>query len=402
MPSFRSHFPIFLNNPGLIYLDSASSAQKPKQVLDFTYHFLANNYANIHRGSYELSEKSEELYHKSKEKVRDLIGAKSTAEITYTYNATYAVNMLTLSLARSNRLQKGDRVLLTQLEHHANIVPWLILKEDIGIEVDFVRIDADFRLDMEDFKRKYTSDTKVVAITAASNVTGTVNDLATIGKLLREDTLFVVDGSQAVMHYKIDVQKLNIDFLVFTGHKIGAENGIGVLYGKKELLKTLSPAFWWGGCIDWVKETEYKPSWLPNRFESGTPNISGAISLFAALDFLDEIGGYETMETYERELLTYTLEKIRNLPNSVRLIGPKNEKDRINVWSFTVEGEHVADVAERMAQKGICVRAWHHCAEPLMNAVKIPWCVRASYGIYTTKEDIDAFFNELTNIKQAL
>lgn len=325
--SLRSDFPIFSHHPDLVYLDSASTAQKPSMVIDGMKHHMEHGYANIHRGSYILSEESEVLYHASKEAIVRLINAHETAEISYNYNATAALNILVTSLIASGELKSGDKVLLSRAEHHANIVPWLIARETAGIEVEFVGLDADFGLDFADFQEKLTGDVRVVALTAASNVTGAVFDLARVRDIIRANStpiLFVVDGSQAVPHFRLDVQAFDIDYLVFTGHKMMADTGIGIMYGKKALLKNLTPSVGGGGAINWVREDGFAPAGLPSRFEPGTPHIIGAGSLLRAVEYMESIGGYNELERIERDLVHHTLMKWhafkQNFPE-VQLIG---------------------------------------------------------------------------------
>lgn len=355
--SIRSDFPIFTNNPDLVYLDSASTAQKPSVVIDGMRDFMERDYANIHRGAYSLSERSEELYDASKKAVARLIGARSTAEINYTYNATYALNLLVTSLVRSKWLKKGDKVLLSMAEHHANIVPWLIAKEDIGIEVEFVKLSADFGLDFTDLEEKLTSDVRVVSLTAASNVTGGVTDLARARDLIRAhdpDTLFVVDGSQGVPHFRVDVTELDIDFLIFTGHKMMADTGIGVLYGKKEHLKTLVPVFGGGGAINWVHQDCFAPAGLPSRWEPGTPHIIGAVSLLRAVEYIESIGGYPEIGAIENDLIEYTLSRWQDFKKQfpqVRLIGSEKSENRVGVFGFVVDSIHISDLADAFADR---------------------------------------------------
>ena len=287
--SFKSDFPIFQNHPDIVYLDNTASVHKPQMVIDAMSHFFANNYANIHRGAYDLSDRSEELYNKAKKSVADLIGASSWREISFYYNATYALNFLSLSLAYSGILKRGDRVLLSIAEHHANIVPWLILKKWIGIEVDFFGLRDDFSIDFSDLASKLTPKTKVVAMTAASNVTGAIFDLESAGKLLKEyqkvdfsDTIFttrnhpifIVDASQAVPNFAVNVEQIGADALFFTGHKMMSDTGLGVLWGKQEFLKLLTPAIGGGGAINFVDQQGYAPAGLPEKMEPGTPHIA--------------------------------------------------------------------------------------------------------------------------------
>ena len=394
---FTKDFPIFTTHPDLTYLDSASTAQKPKMVQDAMNEIMKGKYANIHRGSYILSEMSETLYEDSKEMVRKMIGAESRHEIIYTYNATYASNLLTRSLVKSGILEKWDIVLLSLLEHHANIVPWQILAEEYGIVIEWIGVTEDGRIDYRDLEKKLPS-AKLVSLTAASNVTGSVLDFEKVSTLLSalpSRPLFVVDASQGLPHFAIDVVWYGIDFLFATGHKVMSDTGIGILYGKKELLKKMNPALCGGWAINSVSESGYEAAWLPYRFEPGTPHIIGAASLLAAGQYIESIGGYSVMEQYEQALVEYALEKIRELPNSVKLIGPMDASLRLWVFSFAFENHHPRDIADALADVWICVRAGHHCTEPLHNHFGLPATLRMSFYIYNTKKDIDRFIEEM-------
>lgn len=396
MKNYKKDFPIFENNPGLVYLDNAASAQKPRYVIDGIKYFLENDYANIHRGAYSLSERSEELYEHSKRKVAEFIGASSWQEISYTYNSTYAFNLLASSFKKSGILKKWDKVLLSIVEHHANIVPWLILKEEIGIEVDFIWVDADYNLDLEDLENKLDDKVKVVSLTYVSNVTGVIFDLEKVGEIIKKnDIIFIVDASQAIPHFKVDVTKIDCDFLIFTGHKVMADTGLGVLYWKKELLKKLTPAWWGGWSINWVKKEEFSPSWLPFRFEPGTPNIIGAVSLLRALEYIKEIGWYEIIEKQEKELVKYFLEKLKQFKWKLELIWSEKEKNRIWVFTFHIKWINSSDIADIFAENKICVRAGHHCTEPLMENCWLKTTFRISLYFYNDLDDIDKFFEVL-------
>lgn len=398
----KADFPVFRNHPGLAFLDNTSTTQKPDAVIEGVKRFLENDYANIHRGAYTLSERSESLYHRSKEKVRDFIGATSGSEIVYTYNSTYACNLLSLSLARSGVLKKGDRVLVSIAEHHANVVPWLVLKDWFGIEVDYFGITPDYEIDFEDFERKMTPDTKVVAVTSASNVTGVTFDVATLGHRIREmadrdgnKPLFVVDASQSVPNYRMNVQDIHADFLFFTAHKMMADTGLGILYGRKDLLKILEPAVSGGGAINWVKKEAFAPAGLPYRFEPGTPNVMGAVSLLHALEYLESIGGYERIEQVERPLIEKTLQRFAAMGDRIHLVGPKDASKKIGIFSFTLKGVHVSDLAEHFADRNVCVRSGYHCAEPLAIELGLDGTVRMSLYLYNDENDLDAFFDAL-------
>ena len=396
MKNYKLDFPIFENNPGLVYLDSAASAQKPGYVIDGIKHFLEYDYANIHRGAYSLSEKSEELYEDSKRKVAEFIGASSWQEINYTYNSTYAFNLLTSSFKKSGWLKKWDKVLLSIVEHHANIVPWLILKEEIWIEVDFVDVDADYNLDLNDLKNKLNETVKVVSLTYVSNVTGVVFDLEWASEIIKKnDIIFIVDASQAIPHFKVDIEKINCDFMIFTAHKVMADTGLGVLYWKKELLKKLTPAWWGWWSINWVKKEEFSPSGLPFRFEPGTPNITGAVSIFKAFEYIEKIWWYEAIEKKEKELVKYFLEKLEQFKWKIELIWSRKLEDRVWVFTFHIAWINSSDISDIMAENKICVRAGHHCTEPLMENCWLKTTFRVSLYFYNDLEDIDRFFEVL-------
>lgn len=392
---FKKDFPIFRNKPELVFLDSSSSSQKPQKVIDSIVDLYSNDYANIHRWVYDLSQKSEEIYQKSKEKVRELINADSTKEIIYTYNSTYAINLITSTLKKNNKLKSWDTVLLSISEHHANIVPWLILKDEIWINVEFINLDKNFDLDLEDFKNKYNDSVKVVSLTYVSNVLWNISDLKSISKLLRNETLFIIDGSQSVPHFKTDVKELNCDFMFFTGHKMLASTWIWVMYWKEELLKELKPSFSWWWAISLVETSNYKEASLPEKFEPGTPNIEWACSLLAAIEYIEEVWGYENIEIYENELVEYTLKKFSEMWEDIKLYWKNNAKNRVWVFSFSVPLVHHSDVSDFMAENHICIRSWKHCTEPLMSSIAEVWTNRMSLYLYNSKADIDKFFEVL-------
>ncbi|MDD3794032.1 MAG: cysteine desulfurase [Candidatus Gracilibacteria bacterium] len=397
--SFKKDFPIFKNNPDLVFFDSTSTTQKPEKVIDGVKKYLENDYSNIHRGLYDIAINSEKLYKKSKQIVAKHIGADDIKEIIYTYNSTYASNLLTSSLKKSNFLKVGDKILVSIVEHHANLVPWLILKEEIGVDVEFIGVDSDYNLDLADFDEKYDDRVKVIALTHVSNVTGQVFDLAEIGRRKREDTLFVVDASQSVPHMKVDVKKLNCDALFFTGHKVMALSGIGVLWGKKDLLNELTPSFSGGGAISEVTCSKYTSAGLPDKFEPGTPNVVGAVSLLKAFEYIEDIGGFEKIEEIEEELIEYFLERLKDYEN-IEIIGSHKKKNRVGVFSIVLNNYHSNDVAEVLAENGIAVRAGKHCAHPLFAKSGYPNSIRVSLYLYNTKKDIDKFFDVIDKLKK--
>lgn len=396
MTSFRQDFPIFNNNKDLIFLDSTASSQKPAYVIDGIKDYLENNYSNIHRWLYDIAINSEKMYFDSKKKVAEFLNAKSFAEIIYTYNSNYALNLISQTLRFNQVLKAWDKILVSIVEHHSNIVPWQILAKEIGVEIDFVKVDEDFNLDLADFQKKYDENVKVVSLTQVSNVTGQIFDLKSVKKLLRDDTLFVVDASQSVPHFKVDVQEIWADFVFFTAHKVMADSGIGVIWWKKELLEKYEPVFcgWWA--INEVKENNYKSWALPFKFEPWTPNMSWAVSLLRALEYIENIWGYNKLEEVENDLIKYALEKFNKL-EKITLIWSKKLENRVWVFSFYIPWVHSIDIADQMAENNICIRAGQHCTEPFMDYLGIKSSARMSIYIYNTKNDIDKFFEVLEN-----
>jgi len=394
MQELRQDFPIFKNNPNLIFLDSTSSTQKPEYVINWICDYLSNNYSNVHRWLYNIAINSEKMYFDSKKKVAEFLWWVNFKEIIYTYNSNYALNIISQTLRLNKVLKSGDKVLVSIVEHHANIVPWLILKEEIWIELDFVKITNDFDLDFLDFEKKYDDKVKVIALTHTSNITGQIFDLERVGKLKREDTLLIVDVSQSFPHLKVDVKKLNCDFLFFTAHKVMADSWLWVIWWKKELLEKYKPIFSGGWAINEVKQCVFKSGALPFKFEPWTPNISGAVSLLKALEYIENIGWYEKVEKIEKELVEYSLGEFAKRPY-LKLIWSKSWKNRVWVFWFYIEWVHALDIADIMAEHNICLRAGQHCAEPFMDYLGLKSLARMSLYIYNSKEDIDKFFEVL-------
>jgi len=397
--NFKKDFPIFTNNPDLVFFDSTSTTQKPDKVINWVKKYLEHDYSNIHRWLYDIAINSEKLYKKSKEIVAKHIWVEDIKEIIYTYNSTYASNLLTSSLKKSNFLKAGDKILVSIVEHHANLVPWLILKEEIWVEVEFIWVNENYDLDLDDFDEKYDDKVKIIAITHVSNVTGQVFNLSEIGKRKREDTIFVVDASQSVPHMKVDVKRLNCDALFFTGHKVMALSWIWVLWWKKDLLNELTPSFSGGWAIWEVTCNKYTNAWLPDKFEPGTPNVVWAVSLLKAFEYIDEIGGFEKIEEIEEELVEYFLDKLKNFEN-IELIWSYNKKNRVWVFSIIINNYHSDDIAEILADKWIAVRSGKHCAHPLFAKSWYANSIRVSLYIYNTKKDIDKFFEVISNLKK--
>lgn len=400
MTNFREDFPIFKNNPDLIYFDSTATSQKPSLVINWINKYLETTYSSIHRGLYNISEKSEKLYNDSKKKVAKFVWAYSYKEIIYTYNSTYALNLLSSSIWLSKQLKKWDKILLTEVEHNTNIIPWLILKESIWIEIEYIKIDKDFNLDLNDFKNKYDEKVKIISFTHVSNVTWQIFDLEEIWKSKRDDTIFIVDASQSIPHIDIDVKKLNCDYLFFTWHKVFADTGIWVLWWKEKLLKELKPSFSWWWAIWTLVDNCFTYAKIPDKFEAWTQNVSWAVSLLKAFEYIEYIWWYSVLEKYENELVEYFLDKLKKYKN-IKLIWSNNYKNRLWVFSMVIEWFHSNDVADILADNNIAVRSWKHCAHSYFNSIWLTHSFRVSLYIYNTKEEIDKFFNILNKIINA-
>lgn len=408
MQSYKKDFPIFAQNPGLIYLDSAASSQKPSVVIDGISNFLRTSYANIHRGVYELSERSEDLYMASKAAYAKLIWARAD-EIIYTYNATYAFNMLAQTLWYSGILEAGDVVLVDIAEHHANIVPWQMLSQRHGIIVERIDMNSNFQYDTADFTRKYTDRVKVVSLSAASNVTGVIYQLDEIIAQLRPETFLIVDGSQLIPHAPIAAATrtglTRIDALIATGHKMMTETGLWMLFLRKAHIKNLQPARGGGGMISDVTKSWYSTGDGPEKFEPGTPNITAAVSLLHACQYIESIGGHDAIMRHEAELTTHALRLIQENPQIV-LLGPSmdngenimvdNLLTRLGIFSFTLttNGNHI-QLGEKLALKNIAIRCGGHCTHPLFHSMEINGSCRISTYLYTDKEDIDTVFSAI-------
>jgi cysteine desulfurase/selenocysteine lyase len=393
----RDAFPL-LASRDLVYLDSAASAQKPKIVLDRMRQFYETSYANIHRAVYPLSEAATEAYEGARARVARFLGAPSPDSIVFTRNATEAVNLVANSFGGS-RLGKGDRILVTMLEHHANIVPWQLLRDRLGLELLVAPIDGAGNLDLDAFDRLLTQKPKLVAATAASNALGTrtpITDMA--ARAHSAGAIMVVDAAQAAPHGAIDVSAWDCDFLVFTGHKLYGPDGIGVLYGKPDLLAGMPP---WQGGGDMIRTVTFARTEFadpPQRFEAGTPPIGPAIGLAAAIDFIEALG-WDRIEAHDRALTRHALDRLREIPG-IRPIGAP--RDRIGIVSFTLDGVHPHDVGSLLGERGVCVRTGHHCAQPLMDHLGLPGTVRASFGVHNDASDIDRLADALVAARQIL
>ena len=388
----KEDFPI-LNERKISYLDSAATTHKPIQVIDKIKDFYNKYNANPHRGAYSLSMEATEIYEDTRDKIASFINAKRREEIIFTKNATESLNLIAYSYGTQN-LKKDDEIVISIMEHHSNLVPWQKIAKVTGAKLKYMYIDDNFEISDEEIKTKITSKTKIVGITHISNVTGTVNDIEKIIKYAHEKgAITVVDASQSIAHMKIDVQKLDTDFLVFSGHKMLAPLGIGVLYGKKEILNNMSPFLMGGDMIEYVYEQETTFAPLPNKFEAGTQNVEGVIGLGAAIEYIERIG-YDNINKIENEIMSYAIEELTKL-DFLELYLTKNKKNHCGVISFNIKGVHPHDVASILDTCGVCVRSGNHCAQPLMRYLGIDSTCRASFYIYNTKEDVDNLVNGL-------
>lgn len=388
----KSDFPIFDTHPELVYLDTAASAQKPRAVIEAVSHFYQTSYANIHRGLYDLSIQSTEQYEAVREKVANFIGAPSAQEIVFTKNATEGLNLLASSLTVS--FQPGEEIILSELEHHANLVPWQQAAEKHGLVLKFTKLTENGELDLDHFRSLVTPNTRVVSVSHCSNVLGTITPIPLLKKILHEqgsDALLIIDAGQSVPHFPVSVTELGADFLVFSGHKVYAPSGTGVLWGRAALLEQLPPYQTGGDMVQTVSLEAATWQDVPGKFEAGTPNIEGVIGLGAAIDYLQTIG-MENVSRMTEELMKMALEQFSTFPEVTLLSVPRLES---GIIAFTVAEIHPHDLAEMLANQQVCIRAGHHCAAPLHSQLGVAASNRLSMGVYTTREDLEKFFEAL-------
>lgn len=395
----RKDFPILnqiVNDEPLVYLDNAATTQKPRQVLRAITDYYENDNANVHRGVHTLAERATAAYEAARERARSFIHAASTKEVLFTRGTTTGLNWV--ARYAESVLQPGDEVLISVMEHHSNIIPWQEACKETGARLIYAYL-KDGMLDLADFQSKLTEKTRFVALAHVSNVLGVVNPIKEIAELVHQtNALLVVDGAQSVPHMKIDVQDLDVDFFAFSGHKMLGPTGIGVLYGKEELLEQMSPVEFGGEMIDFVYEQEATWKELPWKFEAGTPNIAGAIGLAAAIDYLDKIG-METVHQYEQELIAYVFPKLQAV-EGLTIYGSEDLTQRSGVISFNLAWLHPHDVATALDYEGVAVRAGHHCAQPLLSYLGVSATVRASFYLYNTKADCDKLVEALQKTKE--
>ncbi len=397
----RQDFPILGREirPGvkLVYLDSTATAQKPLAVIAAMDEFYRRSNANIHRGVHALAEESTMLYEQAREKIAKFINAASPRQVIYTRNATESLNLVAYSWGRAN-LKAGDLVILTEMEHHSNLVPWQILATERGLRLEFIPVTADGLLDLDEYKKLLQQSPKLVSFTHMSNVLGTINPAVEMIQLAHTaGAMTVVDGAQSVPHFKVDVQALDVDFLVFSAHKMVGPTGIGVLYGKTALLEAMPPFLGGGDMIKEVKLRSFRPNDLPYKFEAGTPAIAEAVGFGAACDYLSSLG-MDEIAAHEHTITEYALERLEEVPG-LKLFGPSAEK-KGGVAAFTMQGVHPHDVAQIVDGLGVAVRAGHHCAQPLHEKFGLPATSRASFYLYTTKGEIDTLVEGLYRVKE--
>ncbi len=397
----RADFPILerrtASGARVTYLDSTATSQKPLAVIEAMNDFYRRSNANIHRGVHTLAEESTALYEQAREKVAKFINAESARQIVYTRNATESINLVAYTWARAN-LKAGDLIVLTEMEHHSNLVPWHMLAAERGVELDFIPVTADGLLDLDAYRSLLTRDPKLVAFTQMSNVLGTVNPAAEIVRLAREvGAATLVDAAQSAPHLAIDAQALGADFIAFSAHKMCGPTGIGALYGRAELLESMPPFLGGGDMIKEVKLRSFRPNSIPHKFEAGTPAIAEAVGFGAAVDYLTAIG-MDKISAHEHEIIEYALERLEEIPG-VKVFGPSADKKGA-VASFTLDGVHPHDVAQILDRDGIAVRAGHHCAQPLHEKFGIPATSRASFYLYNTRDEVDLLVNGIYKVKK--
>ena len=398
---YRRDFPCLqqeANGKPLVYLDSAATSQKPQAVIDAISRFYETSYSNVHRGAHMLSERATDAYEGARSRVASFINAADSREIVFVRGATEAMNLVAASYGRAN-FGPGDEILLTELEHHSNIVPWQLVAEQTGASLKVVPITDDGELMMDRFDELLSERTKMVAVSHVSNALGTVNPVKEItAKAHAQGTPVLVDGCQAAPRVPVDVQDLDCDFYAFSGHKLYGPSGIGVLYGKHHLLEAMPPYQGGGEMIRRVTFEHTTYAGVPQKFEAGTPNIAGPVGLHAAIDYVSEIG-MDALFAHERALLDYATEAINEVPG-VRLIGTAPKK--AGILSFVLEGIHPHDIGTVLDHQGVAVRTGHHCAQPVMDRFQVPATTRASFGLYNTRADVDAFIRGLYEVRDIL
>ncbi|WP_315437604.1 cysteine desulfurase [uncultured Selenomonas sp.] len=401
---YLQDFPILqtkMNGRPIVYLDNGATTQKPEAVIKAVADYCTYCNANPHRGAYELSVKATDIYETARVRTQQFIGAARPEEIIFTKNATEALNLVAYSYGRAN-IREGDEIVITISEHHSNIVPWQFVAKARGAVLKYIYLEEDGNLSAADIASKITEKTKIVAVTHVSNVLGLVNDVRAIADRAHAvGAVIIVDGSQSVPHIEVNVQAMDADFFAFSGHKMLSPMGIGVLYGKYDILDAMPPFLFGGDMIEYVGEQETTYAELPAKFEAGTQNVSGASGLIAAIDYLEKVG-FDRIEAIERDLISYALPKLRELP-FVELYGCDSKRDnKTGIITFNVKDIHPHDVASILDSYGVAIRAGHHCAQPLMRYLGQNATCRASFYLYNTHEDVDQFIDALKKVRGVL
>ena len=393
--NYKEDFPI-LKNRDIAYLDSGATTQKPKEVIDAIDKFYEMNNANPHRGAYTLSQDATEAYENTRTKIANFINAETREQVIFSKNATESLNLIAYSYGFDN-VQEGDEVVISIMEHHSNLVPWQKVTKVKNASLKYLYLNGNYEIADEEIESKITDKTKIVGITYVSNVLGTINNVKKVIEVAhKHGAVVVVDASQAIPHMRIDVQDLDCDFLVFSGHKMLAPLGIGVLYGKRELLENMTPFLMGGDMIEYVYEQNTTFAELPNKFEAGTQNVEGVIGLGAAIDYIEKIG-YDNIDKIEKEVVSYAKQELSKL-GFLDLYLTSNEENHSAVISFNVKGIHPHDVASILDSVGVCVRSGNHCAQPLLRYFGIDSTCRASFYFYNTKEDVDRLVSGLQKV----
>lgn len=390
--NIKNDFPILLNK-NISYLDNGATTQKPKKVIDSILNYYENTNANPHRGAYSLSVEATNIYENSRKKVAKFINAKYNKEIIFSKNATECLNLIANSFGINN-IKKDEEIILSIMEHHSNLVPWQKIANDTGAKLKYMYINENYEISDEEIEKKITSNTKIVSITHVSNVLGTINNIKkVIDYAHKNGAIVIIDASQSIAHMKIDVQSLDCDFLVFSGHKMLAPLGVGVLYGKKRLLNNMQPYIMGGDMIEYVYEQKTTFAPLPNKFEAGTQNVEAVVGLSAAIDYIENLG-YDKINELEKKVVDYAIDNLSKL-DFIKLYITPNRKNHSSVISFNVNEIHPHDVSSILDINGVCIRSGNHCAQPLMRFMGIDSTCRASFYFYNTKEDVDNLINGL-------
>lgn len=396
---YRNDFPLLMQNK-IIYIDNAATSQRPQCVIDAEGDFYKNYNANPLRGLYSLSVEATEVYESAREAVRKFIGAEKSNEIIFTRNTTESLNLVAYSYGLSN-VKKGDEIVVSIMEHHSDLLPWQMVAKTCGAELKFIECAKDGSIDLEKVKELITSRTKIVAMTQVSNVLGREYPVKEIAKLAHENgAVMVVDGAQSTPHMRVDVTDLDADFFAFSGHKLLAPMGIGVLYGKEELLEKMPPFLSGGEMIDSVTRTSAVYAELPHKFEAGTVNAAGAAGLKAAIDYIEKVG-FDYIGEREIALTSRAIEKMKKIPH-VNIIGSENADEHTGIVTFTIDNVHPHDISEILAADGIAVRAGHHCAQPLLTHLGLNSTARASFAFYNTEDEVDKFTDSVATIRERM